>query len=384
MNCYRYLRRIVLTALLSVFLLGCDKTPIFYTLEGVYPIEKDLGLENNIAVFEMALFSDTDTWYFAATGTLSLYARSDSGDNWKRVSPPVAGAFCETVEVFSTDTFLYAGFYKADGTGLGLYRVDPDDNPASFDDSTTTISTNWTQIGAAAVQDVQIGMIKDVGGTLYVATAEWNDTDKMYEYFFYSSADGYVVPINFKGNPTLASPVVDIVERVAGEYWAITGDDLYSDTDGTLDDMTLQNPDPTEPQTSDSFGGFLDSTVTAGLFLSAKDGKLWRYDGSDWDDTTTVEIDETGVRFTRFIDDTRNNDILVGTERAGYYKLVLGSLSNVQRLPSPTLDLYNSAINSFYLDTAVPPGILFACTYGSGLWREVYDTDSGEWKWYQE
>ncbi len=90
------------------------------------------------------------------------------------------------------------------------------------------------------------------------------------------------------------------------------------------------------------------------------------------------------MRFTRFIDDTRSGDILVGTEGAGYYKLTGGALSSVQRRPSPTLDLYKSAINSFYLDTAVPPGILFACTYGSGLWREVYDTDAGEWKWYQE
>jgi hypothetical protein len=377
MNLYKTIRWIILPALLSVFLLGCDDTAIFYTLEGVYPIDKDLGLTNNIAVFEIV---GTGTKFFAAAGT--LYARGSSNDNWQSVSSPVTGASCDTIEIFGG--LLYAGFYKKDGTGLGLYRT----NPATID---------WTAdpITAAEVQNKQIGMIKEVGATLYVTTAEWNDTDKEFEYFLYSTADGDTyTPAVFDIAPT--APVTDIEDYVgAFTYWVIAGDDLYADTAANLNNLTLQNPVPAlpalpvEPQTSSSFGGLLDSTVSAGLYLSAKDGKLWRYDGSDWDDTRTVTIDGTGVLFTRFIDDTRNNVVLVGTEGAGYYKIDPGlpePLENagVQRLPSPTLDLYKSAINSFYIDVAPDPDILFACTYGSGLWREEYVDEDSRWYWKQE
>ena len=209
----------VLTALLAVFLLGCDDTPIFYTLEGVYPIEKDKGLNNNIAVFEIV---GTGTLYFAAAGT--LYARSSSNDNWQPVSSPETGARCDTIGIFGG--LLYAGFYEQDGTGLGLYRTDP-----------ATIDWTADPISAAAVVNKQIGMIKEVGGTLYVATAEWSGTDKKFEYFLYSTVDGDAyTPAVFDIAPT--APVTDIEEYSgAFNYWVISGDDLYADAAANLNNL---------------------------------------------------------------------------------------------------------------------------------------------------
>jgi hypothetical protein len=350
-----------------VLLAACtDKSlnPIFYTLETERSLSDDRGIEDEAFVHELVRVTAVpEDRYFAAAN--KLFTRTLTG-NWGSVSPPVAGALCNTIEAFSVDNDIYAGFFASDGTGLGLYRTDPD-----------TIDWTASPIPDTDVQNVQIGLIKDISGTLYVVTAAWNGS--AYDYYLYSSVDGdnYNLAANFDSvAQPIDAPITDI-EVYGGEYWVIAGDRLYADTAGGLDDLLLQSGGPA---TTGSFGGLL---VSGGnLYLSATDGQLWTYNGA-WSAATDITIDGTDVRFTRFIDDTTGGDVLVGTQGTGYYELTGGVLANYERHPDYNISaLYRGAVTSFFLDTGPDPDVLFACTYGAGLWRA--DWSGSEWIWVQE
>jgi len=365
MKLVKYLFPVSILILLMAACTDKSLSPIFYTLETERSLEDDRGLEDEMIVHEVV---KVGTRYFAAGNT--LFTRTETG-NWTSVSPPVAGALCNTIEVFGGN--LYAGFFAIDGTGLGLYRTDPTGggwNPKA---------PGWdnSAFDAAVQNGVQIGLIKALGTDLYVSTAE--KPASTYEYYLYASTDGTTfTQILFDAQASIAAPITDIeVYSLTPEYWVIAGGDLYADTvDGTLDDLVLQSGDP---QTTPGFGGLLVSTD---LYLSAKDGKLWMWDGLVWSSESVTDAPS----FTKFVDvdpATSNGDIFVGTEGTGYYQLAGGVLTNPQRRPEYNISaLYSGAINSFYLDSTVTPEALFACTTGAGLWRG--DWDGAKWVWVQE
>ncbi|MEE9307069.1 MAG: hypothetical protein V3V57_06025, partial [Spirochaetia bacterium] len=156
----KLLKYLFLVLILILSMIACtDKSlsPIFFTLETERSLAADRGLEDEMIIHEIV---KVGTRYFAAGNT--LFTRIEAG-NWTTVAPPVAGALCNTVEVFGGD--LYAGFFTTGGTGLGVYYADDPDN------------ISWQQVPDPNVQDIQINFVKQAGpaGT---------------EYFFVSRAGG--------------------------------------------------------------------------------------------------------------------------------------------------------------------------------------------------
>jgi hypothetical protein len=150
---------------------------------------------------------------------------------------------------------------------------------------------------------------------------------------------------------------------------------------GVVGILTAVAGGPTNPGTK-PFGGLLYATV---LYVSTKGGELWSYNGAVWTGPTQIAVDGDDVRFTRFVDVTTvSGDILIGTEESGYFRLIGGVQTNYERRPEYNISaLYNGAINSFFLDTSVAPdALLFAGTFGAGLWRG--DWDGAKWLWVQE
>ncbi|MCK5008525.1 MAG: hypothetical protein KAR73_14130, partial [Spirochaetales bacterium] len=147
----KLLKYLFLVLILILSMVACtDKSlsPIFFTLETERSLAADRGLEDEMTIHEIV---KVGTRYFAAGNT--LFTRTEAG-NWTTVSPPVAGALCNTLGAYGGN-FLYAGFNTKDGDGLGLYRTDPTVggwNPQTpgWDNST---------FDAAVQNGVQIGLI---------------------------------------------------------------------------------------------------------------------------------------------------------------------------------------------------------------------------------
>jgi hypothetical protein len=351
-----------------------DLDPIFYTLSEERSLEDDRGLENNINVQEVVR-ANTYSRYFAAAKT--LYSRADSaGSSWSKVSPPVAGANCDTLGEFTpVNDLVYAGFYADNGDGLGLW---------SWDQGTT--SWSGTQITAAGTLEAndQIHMIEKVNSNLFVSVGKYNSGSGTYDsYDLYYSADGTNftdVDFNAGADLTISVPVTDIAWDGANTYWVVAGRYLYEDTDGLPMDLDLVPAGgPTNPD-SHAFGGVLYSGGS--FYVSSTGGQLWSYNGT-WTGPESVTVSEKLVRFTRFVEDTVLGDILVGTQGTGYFRLIGGDITNWQRFQEYNISgVYNGAINSFLLDTVPATDVLFACTFGDGLWRA--DHSAGEWIWLQE
>jgi hypothetical protein len=363
MKLHRYL---LVVPVVIVLLAACtDKglDPIFYTLETERSLSEDRGLEDDIGVHRVV---KAGTWYFAAAN--ALYRRSETG-NWSRISPPVSGALCNTIEEYGG--LLYAGFYTRGGTLLGLYRTDPD--TISWDNS----------VFDAEVQDIQIGLIKSVGGNLYVVTAQTSGAENAY--YLYESPDGTSYTgndVTFDAVSPITLPILDVEEDGTPNIWVIAGESLYLESGVRA--VTLQNAvgDPVVDG-GKTFGGLLYSSSLSRLYLSGQDGKLWIRDGTTWSSGSVAD----DPAFTRFVDlaPVGANDIFVGTQGTGYYELAGGDITTAVRRPDYDISaLYRGAINSFFLDTDPDPDVLFACTSGAGLWRANWDSVDSEWIWVQE
>jgi hypothetical protein len=292
------------------------------------------------------------------------------------INAPVSGALCNTLGVFTPvlNEYVYAGFFSIDGDGLGAWYWDQS-------------STTWSQVSDSnghLQNDDQIIMIKTIDTNIFISVAIYDDASETYkDYDLYYSSDGTAFEearFNLTSDDTITVPITDIAWDGVNTFWVIAGPYLYEDTDGLASlDLTIVSGGPTNPGTK-PFGGLLYTTV---LYVSTKGGELWSYNGA-WTGPTQIAVDGDDVRFTRFVDVssvTGNNDIFVGTEGSGYFRLIGGDQTNYERRPEYNISaLYNGAINSFYLDTA--ESALFACTFGAGLWRADYI--GGEWLWVQE
>ena len=355
------LKYLFLVLILILSMAACtDKTlgPIFFTLKTERSLVADRGLEDEMTIHEIV---KVGTRYFAAGNT--LYTRTETG-NWTTVSPPVSGALCNTIEIFGGN--LYAGFFTVGGTGLGLYRTDPD-----------IIDWGNSPIPDSKVQNIQIGLVKAAGGNLYVSTVEQNGA--AYDYYLYESLDGdSYTGITFDGASPITLPIID-VEDDTTSLWITAGPFLYLGTPAAIKQGAVDDPVGSGGK---PLGGLLYSTILSQLYVSGKDGKLWMWDAATWSSESVTDAPS----FTKFVDldpATGNGDIFVGTQDKGYYRLIGGDQTNYERRPEYNISaLYNGAINSLFLDISVTPDALFACTYSAGLWRG--DWDGAKWLWVQE
>ncbi len=363
-----------LTALSLLVLAGaCTNTelnPIFYALEIEQPLQEDRGLADNITVQALA---ESASAYFAAANTLYTRARADTTGapaSWEAVTPPQAGALCNSVAVVGG--VLYAGFFdRVSGAGLGLWRTDP-----------ATIS--WSRVsdtGGYLDGVVQISGLFPLGGTnLGIATARDSGGT-----FTYALITGDISP----ATPTLNAALTgsenfqDALYDGAASYYAIAGNTLYK---GTLAAPAALG---TAPTSTLPYGGL--HWDGANLYISSGDGTLFRSSdsGATWTASgAAVTVGSDTVAFGRFAG-LDSGDVVAATNGYGYYLLPGGDVAaaGLVRSPDYTItNLYNAVILSFLHVPAAsdPAGVerLFACTSGAGLWRGDYL--DGAWQWKQE
>jgi hypothetical protein len=375
--------------------------PVFYTLSKEQPLSEDRGFPDTSSVFKMVRISvGADSYSLAAAG--KLYIRGTGAtDTWTVVDPPtgLANAMCNTLEVFGGQ--IYAGFYNSsDGTGYGLYTA-----PLSVPITTWTVTTDTN------AQNVEITLLKTVGGDLFVGTnANTGNLNTLY----YGNG-GSSTAVTWATAPAADLSFIDVAQDSSGSnyYWVIVGPYLYRSTavlPGAFDryDSAVMNPPgdsdapayPLSPLDSPASGGLFNNSLNHTLYVGGGKGYLFSTDdgGTTWAKSAQMLDDNKHeVHFTpSFVlpasDDTSPaNTIYVGTQGQGYRRIpggdVTGSAGTLTREPTSysITALYNGAINFLFYDdnTGADSHRLFVCTNRSGLWRGDFASGS-TWTWKQE
>lgn len=357
--------------LLALALLaGCRNQtldPVFYALENEKPLTDDRGLEDEATIHRIVQVGNR---YFAAAG--ALFTRTSGADErWSAVAPPVAGALCNTLELFGGQ--LYAGFVSTGGTGLGLYRFDPDPYP---DPVVWEQITDAVDFGASP----QLTLLKAAGGELFAAVF----SGAAYKLTRSASGDtDTFAEVSWLSVPAAAQPVVDVASNGTGTFWAIVGAKLYRDTGGGFDLPA------TTTSASRAYGGLFWSSGGT-LYLASDNGRLYSSidDGATWTSSAAIlDDDEDPVPFTCFVAPAvAVGDLYAGSRGCGYYRIPGGdvtALADSMRRPSYTISLlYNGAVNTMLYDGATVPESLLIGTSGAGLWRG--DWTGSDWLWKQE
>jgi hypothetical protein len=370
-------------ALLIVLLAACKDTslsPVFYTLENERQLVDDRGMDDNINVFRVV---STGTRYFAAAGT--VYWRDPGAGQWHRVAPPVAGALCNHIEYFATN--IVAWFYAAsNGSAVGLYTLDP-----------ANIAGGWTDVTTTDVSPTGLSLLKAVHGLLFIAHEHSGG------YRLYAAAALPCTNSDIVQFPGPADDVPVMIHDVAYDtalYWVATlpdaaNADKYLFT-GAAAPGLLSDPGSTPPATTSARpAGALYFATDNRLYLSTENGKVFFREAGTWSTWPgdPVKVSDAIVRFTEFVE-ADTGYLFVGSQANGYYRFAAGTVAqptDLTRQPSYNISaLYNGAVRSFLaVDDPVgglyDPDILFACTYGNGLWRADYDPAGSEpWPWVQE
>ena len=353
--------------------------PVFYALSTETPLGDNRGFPDESMVFKMV---KSGSQYFAAANT--LYTRTDGpSDTWTVVDPPpgLANAMCNTLEILGTQ--IYAGFYNySTGTGYGLYTA-----------ALGALPLAWTEV-TTEPDDVEITLLKTVGGQLFTAT---NTNSGNVNALYYGDGTAFTA-VTWTSAPAADIGFIDVAQAAFdGSYWVLVGAYLYQSAalpgPFTLYSGGTGSP-PASPLSGPPTSGGLFHDGTA-LYVSAGNGHLYcKADGgTNWTRTVTAFLDDKkdfATRFTSFAAPAADaGTVYVGTQGQGYFRIpggdVTGVTGTLTREPSYNITaLYTGALNQlFYDDDGVSPQRLFLCTNGSGLWRGEY-AGSGIWTWKQE
>jgi hypothetical protein len=371
-------------ALLTGLLAACKDTalpPVFYTLENERELIDDRGMPDEANVFRVVHDPASDR-LFAAAGP--VYWRDVVDGHWQRIAPPFADALCNHIEYFSAaapTARIAAWFFNSQHVNEnGLYTLDPAGNPPA----------GWSPVTIPVLTKPTVDLLKEVNSLLFVSFKHGDNPDFLYTLY---SVDGSYAftPASLSGVP---EKIID-VEYDTSDYWVATmpnasSEWLYTGALGTL--TADAGPPGMVVTTGRPPGALFYLSGDNDLYLSSENGKVFFRHLGVWSSWTgdPVQVDSKNVRFTSFVKADGAN-IFVGTKGQGYYKFVAGTVASdadLTRRPDYNITaLYNGAVQGFLAvpDPPAAPDTLFACTYGSGLWRAEYDDESSEvWPWVQE
>jgi hypothetical protein len=413
MKSYRYLPGILILSLLCLFVVACDNTPIFYTLEKAYQTSDDRGLDDTASVLKIVYTGAGGKYFINAQ---SVYQR-DPGTtaNWQLIPPPASGALCGALEYFAgaaPDTII-AWFYNSeDLKPIGLYSRDPSSAPG--DPWTEITDSDWP--AAVDWPDLQfrIHFIKAAGTELFVSTAVYDSAAQTTTYnLYYAGTISGTNDFDPCFGADLNSMILD-VEWDGANYWLITTgtgtppEYLYLDSDGgNPTNFLLDANRPDFSYNSNDPQGTLYTPhslyfASGKLYLSGGHGRIYFHDGSNWStwdgdpETVTVSKRDYTVQFTGFVETGKNSELFVGSHKYGYYTFTDPdplpdpvNAADLTRQPAqplyeyPPIELVDGAILSFRAPAdAENTDTIFACTAGAGLWRGDWDTT--KWVWVQE
>ena len=359
--------------------------PVFYTLSQEIPLGDNRGFPDESAVFRMVKITVAAVDYYLVAANTMYIRGVGISDTWTVVAPPtgLSNALCNTLEVLGTQ--IYAGFYNSsDATGYGLYTA-----------SLAALPLAWTAVGDTDVQNVEITLLKNVGGQLFVATNTSTNANTLY----YGNGAAFTA-VGWTTPPPVDIAFIDVAQATSGgSYWILVGAYLYQSAALPGGFAVYTSADPLRPISPLSglppaSGGLFDDSTA--LYVSAGNGFLYSTvdGGANWTRNATAFLDDNEdftTRFTSFVapavDNSPLGTVYVGTQGQGYYRIPGGDVAGgtaLTREPSYNITaLYTGALNCLFYDSAASPQRLFLCTNGSGLWRGEYAGGS-TWTWKQE
>ena len=359
-------------------LLSCvdGEYAIFYTIENEKEIADNPSLPNDVAVNDIVRAADA--YYISA---VSLWAKqADTQDaEWKKTensfTPDTldSTAQCNALAYFSVTGKLFASFYSPSEAAHGLYVADP------IVDITTTSALQWAAVTDTDLAEKQIASLMQLSDNLLACIVVPGGSGTPQSYAVYVSADG----TEFSGPvlESLARPVTD-ASYDGTTYWVVAGQQVFSGT--ALNASAMQVVSVESKQANEAFAGAHYSANFGGVYLSSSEGRIHHYDGT-WQASEQIEVSSTVVSFTDMIE--LADRVLVGTRGHGYYEIAAGDIgdsANFSRMPGLTkTDLHYGVVLRLYQTTDDGAEVIFACTYGAGLWRGQYTTDgttvSADW-----
>jgi hypothetical protein len=356
---------LVLAAALA--LVSCPAS-IYFTLEG----EKktiDNTLNNFISFFDVASLGGA---YYAAGGSIWKGTVSGTTSTWDttKITPPQPGMLCNGLVAFGGN--LYGSFFAPSGPAVyGLFQN------AGGGASFAAISLGTP----ADVQGKQISLVRVIpsaAGGLAIVTAV--PSGNSFLYTLYDSPDGpwpnggFVPVLSGKPNP------ISGVAYAASRYWAVTGQELYSDvlTPGTMNSVGVGSTIGSSDELRDVFA---DGNT---LIVTSKLGAVYYCPNAAaplWTKVTAAKVGDKTVGFLGISKpvDAAGDRYLVGADGYGYYTLDVSATPTLTRFDVSTIALYASAVRGFFVDGST----VFAQTLARGLWRANFTTagvpDSDGW-----
>ena len=370
--------RFILLLFIAAVLLGCSEsgTGILYSI-GIEEPFVDTGLADDLIVGSFAHVGDN---YFIGAGSLFTRDSDTDAPSWSGVTLPQAGLIVADIEAFGGSLFLIAVTNEGDSSALytltSLSPATPVWSAAVDVDPATTAEF----IDSIAVSSTNLYVNVRTGASVYE---------------YYRSTNGTTfTEITL---PNSAAAISDAVEY-DGDSWVVAGSALYRETVG----FTLVNAADSPATDETKLVGLEAFTDIDALFVLARDGTLYAYDGADWLNAPK-ELSEThsaaDEATTLFGIQTAGSDriVLAGTEN-GFVEIVFSGALTESTFTAATPQTPGSAdatittAGIFYVSSSLrsSPVLvfasnayeLFAGTAGEGLWR--VDIASGTLRWNRD
>jgi hypothetical protein len=318
------------------------------------------SLDDDLYVMAMTKYDPgTGDHYYIACG--DIRSRAATGGHWPGVSGFPSG-IKNTVAADGTD--LYVGIVYDNGTG-NLFRLGSPTVPI---------------LNPLVVKNVV--KVKNTGGIIYAAYQK-TDTNKTY-----SVCDSGGAEVGWVGAMSLTDSIDDF-DNNSGTLAIVSGSYVY-----------LGNNTDIAPSPANTYSGiyYVPKVPIADsrFYLATSNGLLYVSTiaapaaFTDWTPSdVTFKYIKSGrdydVRFSEFRLIDGSNILLVGTHGSGFYTIdttlaFQEDVGIVRFKDASKNDLYNGAVESFYVDASVPatPRVFF-CTMHAGLWDNTWDIATKTW-----
>lgn len=374
-------RLLVIAILASAFVVACEQGDIgiFASIEQEELIKKG-NLNENATVLGMTRRGST--YYAGLAG--GVYSRAaGSGDNisWDGpISRPAGYADYVTDLVKLGDT-IYVSFVDNNGQSFGLFALDTNDS--------------WSD---NLYGDAQITRLHVANDRLFASVLD--DPANRLVHIDPSSGSTTQVIDNAGG------AILDgIYDSDAGYYVFITSSRVYAGTDptGTFSEATLPTKWTESGAPSSDLAGIHFDVDGQNTYVSQNTGSIYLHNGSSWNNRQVPASDGRPTDFAEFPKlNGERTGLVVGLslidDSPGGYVEILDTESGDATLSDMELpggnnyqaaQLGDASVQEFFVDTDTgeSPELLFAMTYGSGLWRARYADADGNpqthpfWSW---
>jgi hypothetical protein len=358
----RYLTFVGLLTVALSALTACSDA-IFATIETEKKVATNT-LSQTLSIFDLATIVPGSTYYVAAGGVFqgNLNAGTMSwnpADTSRPWNPP--GLLCNAM-VYYAGT-LWGGFVSSTGSAA-LYQSSAGPN-YSF--------ANSTPVNDSAINGKQAIRLLVANDHLFMSSTPDTTT-----YGLDYQATGAV--------PWIAGVISGLPKAITGvawdgsKYWAASQSTVYVSSDPpTISSFTLavQNPVPSTDQVNGVFadrvkGRVFLATKLNGIYWSPDGGTTWKQIGADVVNTASVSY----LCFAGPADGATADKYLVGSDGYGYYTLSIsgnGGTGSISRFGDATVSLYVESVSRILVDGV---NVLMG-TNANGLWRSVFDTNTG-------